>query len=221
MKLGELLDIVRIELDDVAGPAYLWSDSELIEYANDAQNEAARRGRLFVDSTTSAICSITLVPGTSAYALDPRVIRVNRAIVSGESRPLGFVMLRDLDDRLPGWESMEETPTIICPDYETGKIRLVGTPTASGTLKLTVVRLPLAAMNDLQDAIEIREEYQRNLRHWIEYRAYMKRDSETFKPDKAQECLGLFTAEFGPARPAYDEQWMNQHYMNDGWNGRY
>lgn len=220
MKVGDLLDETRAELDDVALP-YLWTDAELIGYADDAQREAARRGRLFVDSTTTAVARITLVAGTATYALDPRVIRVNRAIVDGESRPLMFKMLRDLDDQFPGWESMEETPTIICPDFETGKIRLVGTPTASGTLRLTVVRLPLVKLNDLQDDLEVRDEQQRNLRHWIMYRAYLKRDSETFKPDKAAEALQLFTAEFGPPRPAYDEQWMLQHYMDNGWNGRY
>lgn len=220
MRVGDLLDETRVELDDVAQP-YLWSDQELIGYADDAQKEAARRGRLLVDSTTASIASVALVAGTSTYALDPRVIRVNRAIVAGESRPLVFKMLRDLDDQFPGWEEVEETPTIICPDFETGKIRLIGTPTASGTLKLTVVRLPLVPLNDLQDTLEIREEYQRNLRHWIVFRAYMKRDSETYKPEKASEALQLFAAEFGPARPAYDEQWMLQHYMSDGWNGRY
>lgn len=219
MKLAELLNITRIELDDVAEP-YLWSDDELLEYANDAQNEACRRGRLLVDATTPAICQITMVANTAAYTLDPRVIRVNRAKVDGEAVPLAFCMTRDLDARFPGWEDWSETPRIIVPDWETNKVRLVGTPDAGGTLNLQVVRLPLVDMMDIDDEPEIRPEYQRNLRHWIKHRAYLKRDSETYDPKKAAECEARFVAEFGPARPAYDELWQQQQYETDFY-GRY
>lgn len=219
MTLGDLLDLWRKEIDDVAQP-YLWSDDEAIEYADDAQNEACRRGRLLVDSETTAVCNIALVDGTSSYALDSRVIRVNRAKVSGESSPLAFCMVRDLDERAPGWEDWSEsTPTILVPDWQSGKIRLVATPDAAGTLTMTVVRLPLVELNDADQSFEIRTEYVRNLRHWLSYRAYMKRDSETYNPQKAADALALFEREFGKPQPAYDELWAQQYYGNG--YGRY
>lgn len=221
MKLGELLDIVRrSDLDDTAQP-YLWSDDELTEYADDAQKQACRRGRLLVDSTTDAICEIAVVAGTSVYTLDPRVIRINRARLSSESLPLRFMQVRALDAQAPGWEDWEGTPEYLVPDWQSGGIRLVPNPTANATLGLTVVRLPLAELNDPDDDFEIRDEYLRELRHWIVYRAYMKRDSETFKPDKATEALALFEREFGPPQPAYAELWAQQYHAEDTFNGRY
>jgi hypothetical protein len=219
MKAAELLEIARIELDDVAAP-FLWSNPEMLEYLDDGQNEAARRGRLLVDSTTTATCQITVVSGTHTYTLDPRVIRVNRARLVDGDLPLSVVMMRDLDC-YPGWESWSETPRIYCPDWESGKIRLVGNPSAAGVLNMTVVRLPLLPVNDMHDTLELRAEHQRNLRHWVIYRAYLKRDSETYNPKKAAEALALFEREFGQPQPAYDELWMQQHYMTGNWNGRY
>ena len=220
MKIGELLDLWRREVDDVAGP-FLWSDDEAREYLDDAQIEAARRGRLLIDSTTTAICRITLVAGTAAYALDARVVRINRAKIAGETMPLRFCMMRDLDDRVAGWEDWSETPQIIVPDYETNKIRLVGTPDANGTLNMTVVRLPLETINDDDQSLELRSEHQRNLRHWMSFRAFSKRDSETHNPDRAVEALALFEREFGKPQPAYDELWQQQYYSGEAYIGRY
>ena len=220
MKVGELLELWRREVDDVAQP-FLWSDDEAREYLDDAQIEAARRGRLLIDSTTTAICQITLAAGTAAYALDPRVVRINRAKITGETTPLRFCMMRDLDRTAPGWEDWSETPRIIVPDYETNKVRLVGTPDAIGTLDMTVVRLPLLTLNDDEDSIELRAEHQRNLRHWMSYRAFSKRDSETYNDQKATECLALFEREFGKPQPAYDELWAQQYYSGDDYLGRY
>lgn len=220
MRLGELLDLWRREIDDVAQP-YLWADTEAMEYADDAQREAARRGRLFVDSTTQEVCEIALTANTAVYALDPRVIRVNRARIDGEALPLQFCMVRDLDRRAPGWEDWEGEPQFIVPDWESGKLRLVGVPQADGVLRLTVVRLPLVRLNDLEDVLEVREETQRNLRHWMSFRAYSKRDSEAYDKDKAMESLALFEREFGKPQPAYDELWAQQYYAEDLYLGRY
>ncbi|MFA5387503.1 MAG: DUF6682 family protein [Candidatus Paceibacterota bacterium] len=221
MKVGTLLDIVRrSDLDDAAQP-YLWSDDDLIEYADDAQNEACRRGRLLVDSTTADTCQIAVLAGTHTYALDARVIRVNRARLSGESRPLGFRQMRKLDDLSPGWEDWSGTPEVILPDWQEGSIRLVPSPDSAGTLNLTVVRLPLATINDPDDAFEVRDEHLRNLRHWIVYRAFLKRDSETYDPERAAQALALFEREFGPPQPAYAELWAQQYHSEDTGNGRF
>jgi hypothetical protein len=50
MNLKELRLAAREDLDDTAKP-YLWSDAFLNNGANEAENEAARRARLIVDSS--------------------------------------------------------------------------------------------------------------------------------------------------------------------------
>lgn len=215
MNLGALLDIVREELDDTVEP-YLWSNEFLADCATDAQNEACRRARLIVDSDTEDIAEIDLEANTATYALDPRVIRVERAIVDGESLPLRFMLRRHMDAQRPGWEDEEAaTPEIIIPDWSSRKIRLFPAPDAVGTLRLTVIRLPLAPLNDLDDEFEIPEHFQRNLRHWIKHRAFLKHDSETLDKKASADALTLFADEFGRSQPAYDEAWVQSHYLRD------
>lgn len=212
MKLDALLDVVRTEIDDLQEP-FLWSDRELIEYADDAQNEACRRARLLLDSEDATVCRIVLEAGTAVYALDPRVIRVERAIVAGDVMPLRMCLRRHVDRMLPGWEDMTAgPPEVLIPDWQSRSIRLVPAPEQAGTLRLTVVRLPLVALNDLDDEPEIPEHFHRNLRHWIIHRAYLKRDSETFDEQASMKALAWFTEEFGRAQPAYDEAWVQSHY---------
>lgn len=220
MKLRELIEIFRNEVDDAAEP-FLWTEEELIEYTNDAENEAARRGRLLVDSTTPEICEIALVAGTAAYALDPRVIFVRRARVASRSLPLARATLRDFDSEVPGWEAHTGTITSFITDYDTGKLRLYRKPTADDTLLLSVTRLPLNEMKKLDDAPEIHARFQRNLRHWLKFRAYSKQDAETKDDKKAAEGLALFVKEFGEASSAIDEEWISREQRGDVWDGSF
>lgn len=212
MKLARLREICRLEIDDVAEP-YGVTDEDLDECINDAQNEACRRARLLRDSTTTATSTIALVANTATYALDPRVIRVDRARISGETSPLAMMLMRDADRLLPGWEDYSAaTPYTLIPDYESGKIRLIPKPSANGTLLLTVIRLPLAEMDNDDDDLSIPEHHQRSLRHWVAYRIFSRPDSQLHDPKAAENSLTLFMAEFGQAQPAYDEAWVQTHY---------
>lgn len=220
MKASAVIAFARTLLDDLTEP-FLWSDAELIGHLNEAQNEAARRARLFVDSSTAEVARLTLTAGEATYALDPRVIRIERARLATEPRPLRMILTRDLDERLSGWEDSTDLVQWAVPDWETQKIRFVGIPQAAGTVNLTVLRLPLEPVTNADDDLEVAEHHARNLAHWICHRAYLKRDSETHNPAKSAEDLALFEREFGPPQPAYDEAWIIRHYSDDRYAGRY
>ena len=220
MKLRELIGLCRSETDDVTQP-YLWSDADWIEYAVDAENEACRRARLLIDSSTAAVCQIAVVAGTALYALDDLVLFVRRAKLSSQDIPLARVSYRDLDAFVPGWESHTGTPTHYATDYETGKVRLYPNPTANATLSLTVVRLPITDMNDLEDMPEIKAHYHRSLRFWMLYRAYAKQDSETKDDAKAATNLALFEQEFGKKSSAIDEEWIEREQAADPYDGTF
>lgn len=218
MKLRELLALVRSDLDDITAP-YLWSDPELIEYAVDAENEACRRARLLIDSSTAAICQIAVVANTALYPLDSRVIFVRRAKLSLDDRPLGRASVRDLDHAIVGWEGEATTPSHFVSDYETGKLRLYAKPVVDDTLNLTVVRLPVNDMNDMEDSPEINPRYHRSLRYWVMYRAYMKQDADTKDETKAATNLAFFEAEFGKKSSALDEEWIEREQAYDPFSG--
>jgi hypothetical protein len=219
MKLGQLEAVFRSEADD-ATEEYLWTPEEVYEFANDAQREACRRARLLRDSSTTAICQIAVTSSNALYTLDPRVLFVRRAKLASRSRPLVPHFLADMDSDSPGWDTLTGIVDSFLPDYETGKLRLFRIPTANDTLNLTVIRLPLADMADPEaDSPEISPAYHRSLVYWMLYRAYSKHDSETRNDKAAMENLAMFEQEFGKRSPAFDEQWIREQYIVDGYTG--
>jgi len=220
MTLEELISACRTErLDDAKDP-FLWSDDELTGYFNDAQDEACRRARLLVDSSTAAICSIAITANNALYALDPRVIFVRRAKVASRTKLLGFASYLDMDEHCAGWEDRTGTIEAVITDFETGTLRTYRTPTADDTLKLTVVRTALEPMAAGEDP-EIAPRFHRSLIEWACYRAYNKHDVDALDPKKAERALAEFEREFGPKSPAIDEIYQAMRQPFDGSDGRF
>lgn len=213
MQLQQLITLFRSEVDDAASP-HLWDDDEVLDFANDAQNEACRRARLLVDSSTAAICQIAVTTaGLGLLTLDPRVLFVRKARIAN-ALPLRRMNMQDMEAYDAYWQDASaSTPRFFIPDYETGKLQLWPKPSAASTLLLTVVRDPLAEMNDDQDTPEIAERYHRSLRFWMMFRAYSKQDSEANDPKKAADSLALFEQEFGQKSSAVDEAWIAREQM--------
>jgi hypothetical protein len=222
MKLQELISLTRAAADDVAVP-YLCSDDELKEFANDAENEACRRARLVTDATTPSICEIAVTSGTSTYALDKRVIFVRRAKLNSQHQALRSVDYRDLDEQDPSWESAQNAkPRAWVRNWESQRIRLWPTPNANDTLRLRVVRSPLAPMVSLSaDNPEIPERFHRGLVNWMLFRFFSKKDTQTQDDKRAAEYLALFEQEFGAKSSAIDETWINENHGHDSYEGLY
>lgn len=198
MNLGQLIAEFRREADDQITP-YLWSDTDITDYANDAQREACRRANLIQDSTSASITQVAVTGGQPLVTLNTKVLRVFRARLASQSAPLAIKGVRLLDTQMPGWESLAAaTPKVAIPDWQSGALLLVPSPVAGDTLKLTVFRLPLADMTLTTDIPEIAEEYHRHLVHWMLYRGYMRPDADSFNPAAAQAHEAAFTAQFGP-----------------------
>jgi hypothetical protein len=127
--------------------------------------------------------------------------------------------MQDLETSDPYWEDASATtyPCAFVPDWESGKLRFHPPPTAQLTALLTVVRDPLAEVTNEDDTPEIAARYHRSLRHWMAYRAYLKPDEDTYRPDKAKEAMALFEQEFGPKSSAIDEAWIQrEQFEGDG-----
>lgn len=221
MKRGKLRELSRELLGDTKLP-YLWSDIELNAHINEAEAEACRRARLLVDSSTAAICTITVTIDTAEFALDPRVVMVRRAKLASQTTPLVKKTMASLDEEAPGWQDdVASTPGYCYFDAGSTNIGIYPKADTADTMKLTVVRVPLAEMNDDEDIPEIPERYHYSLLHWVLHRAYLKRDAET-RDDKASlEALALFEAEFGKRRSAEVERFEMEHEGYDMDNGAY
>ena len=215
MNLGELKSAFRSAVMDMVKP-YLWSEDEVTEYAAEAEMEACRRAHLIVDST-SDLASATVSAGDPAVPYDGRIIRVRRARLASQSRPLTILVQRALDESVPGWESAAaSTPRVLIPDWETGSYRLYPPPVLDDTLLMSVVREPLNELAADDDTPEINRRYHRSLINWMRFRAYSKPDPDTANPGLAKEALALFEGEFGEKSRAIDEHWANEQYYDVG-----
>jgi hypothetical protein len=198
MTRQELVEMARVEyLDDVKDP-YLWSKEELSRYARQAEYEACRRtDRLIFDTTSTGIISMTVYATAPIQTLDSSIIQVKGVRYS--TTVLGKKTATEMDRDITGWR----TTTASAPtDYviEGRGLTTYPIPTTSGSfaLDLDVYRLPSGGMTSDSSYPEIPDEFHDDLVHWICYRAYMKRDTQTLNPKSAAESLALFERAFGP-----------------------
>lgn len=206
MTLKELIKLYRAESLDQFDPV-LCDDELLTIYANEAQDEACRRGQLLRDSS-SPWCTVQVEPGAEAIDLNPLAIRVLRAFVDGQVlQPLN---VDEMDAFFPGWQShpAREVPTHLVAGVTTDQLFLWPRPGKACTIKLTVQRLPKKPMQGCGDSPEIRRELHSALVGWLLYRAYSRTDSDLFDPNKAASALARFEEEFGRKASGRNEEWV-------------
>lgn len=236
MTLQQLITYFRDLAQDTATPNELWSDSLLAQFANEAQVEAARRSRLFIDSS-SVVTQYEVEAGDTSITLDARVIFVRKVRLASKTIPLTKIRAKDLDRYAPGWttEAAGDT-THYCSDYETGLVYFHRPFLVADTVNLTVVREPLNVMalsvdtvsgtttTHVSDAVdpEVRVRHQYKLVDWMLHRALNMRDiEEKYDPEAAKFHLGEFEAEFGKRSSAQDEEWIERENQYDDADGVY
>lgn len=209
MNLGQLIAAARADVDDTVVP-YKCTDEQFTRFANWAENEACRRGRLLLDSSTPEICTLNLAIGDDSVDLDERVLFVRRAKLVGRSVPLGRVSFRRLDREAPDWQSETGEIRAWVPDMADLQFRPYPIPTVASVVNLTVTRLPFEAMDAEDDAPEIRSHLHEALVHGMRYRYYTLPDEEMYDPKLAEQALGLFELEFGKKSSGLDEAWLSR-----------
>lgn len=206
MTLEELIDLYRADTLDNRQP-YFCEPELLAIYANEAQDEAGRRGQLIRDSVSS-ICTIAYAQGASSIPVSSKIVTILRAHIDGHI--VRTVSVDAMDDVFPGWEvdTTQTRPTHLVSGESDGVLMLWPKPAEAGTVKLTVLRLPIARMAGYDDAPEVREESHVALVNWMMYRAYSRADSDLYDERKAALALARFEAEFGSKASARNEQWV-------------
>jgi hypothetical protein len=202
---SDLIFIAREHYLDDTEQEYLWSDAYLLYALNEAQREACRRQRLLMDEETSAICELTLVSGTSLYSLDSRVLLVDQ-MRDASGNLIAQKTEEELSRDIPTWRTDTGEPLYFV--QKNRRIRLSPIPTDDEdgeTRYLSVWRLPLADIGP-DDSPEIDEEYHEFLLHWVAYKAFHRRDEDTYDPEKAGQHRVLFEDRFGsPVRAGVRE----------------
>lgn len=198
MTLTQLIALFRQEADDAVAP-YLFSDTAVTGWLNEAVEEACVRALLVKDWTTTAVCSIDVAAGTSTYNAHASIINITRAAFlptgGSDSTVLYQTTEFDLDRLQPGWRDETGEPEAFI--HHDTKIRLGCIPESAGTLSLEVNRIPLALMATGTDVPEIAARHHRTLVQWALFRAFSVPDSEVVDPNKAAMAEREFTKMFG------------------------
>lgn len=216
MTRSDLVREFRLFTQDTVAP-YLWETADILRWLEEAEREAAVRGRLLHESSDPDICSIAVSSGRATYPLHPLLYELDHIAFRGEGEQgrcrLRLVSQEWLDHLLPDWRDRSGRPEYAIQG-ETS-IRLVPTPDAAGTVLLEGYRLPVSPEPEVDPApddeteglgattFEIHQAHHRNLLDWALYRAYSVPDAETLDLGRAVDAERAFTAYFG-RRPDAD-----------------
>lgn len=227
MEVGDLISEFRTVTGDHGTPP-LWGDKSLIAWANEAQREAAIRAKLLRDFTTPEVVTIPLVAGQRVYRLHPKVfdidaVSMTRVFDGADPDPC----LRRLD--YAGWCGTEDVisgrlrtgwaDTFTMYDDASGDgfsgiaivLDRVPSDQYTGTLHLSVYRLPLEDLEFKTDEPEIAQQHHMKLLNWILYRAYSVRDAEMQDLGRAADHKALFTDDFGEMPDANVRRKQRRH----------
>lgn len=183
----ELADPTRIVADD-----QLWTDGELIRYINECCYEFARRTHYFMESTSS-ICQVAVTLGDQWVDISERILRIRRAKLALEQRPLRVADSGQMDDFGGDWDADTGTPRMIMMGEENGRARFDRIPTQNDTLNLAVYCLP-EAVDSVSDELPVPDHYIWKILPGVRSMAYGKQDADTFDANKALNLGGEFQA---------------------------
>lgn len=205
MTPADLLPIIRRDyLDEdpvvIGDPEKVarWPREFILRAIGEAQRQACLRQDLrhIFDDTTPELCEIDIAAGTTGYVMDYRVLRVKAARMDGATSDLRHVMREDLDRMMRNWQASTGIPRMFWVDQR--RLNLWPSPSASGTLRLSVWRLPLLPDPNWNDDLEWPGE-QEKLAHWVAYRAFLRPNPDTVQVELAKTHLSLFEQAFGAA----------------------
>lgn len=205
MNLGELIFRFRSATNDKVQP-YFWSDDEVTQWLNDAQEEAAIRGRLIHESDSDSLCEIKTTAGKATYWLKPQMYEITHASWDEDGTRsyclLSLTSTEELDKTDRQWRTRPASVphSVIQSDRS---VRLAPAPKGDGTLIIEAYRLPISQMESLDDEPEINQAHHRHLVSWALHRAFSVPDAEMFDPSRSEQSEREFTRYFGE-RPDSD-----------------
>lgn len=205
MTAQELLDQFRSEMVDTAKP-YLWSDTEVLGYMDDAYKMFVRLTGGIADFT-SDLTRVDIVAGEAVAEYDRRILRVMEAQRASDLGKIEVInqtdmtFKRDNDYGLVRPIYLDNTPgrvRYMVIGAERGKAKWVQLPEENDQAILYVYRLPLTSIerdgsNLAFEFDEIGEEHHTHLGLWMRHRGYMKADAETFDRGRADDFKKQFT----------------------------
>ena len=190
MTLGELMGHIRCNILRDSAEPYLWSDTELIRYINEAQNIFARRTHALTDDD-SDFTTFETVAGQSSYALDKRIVFVAElGIVSDDGDGnFSYCEVPDRTRKQLRNSYIKGRPQLHNLQVSSSKVRFYPVPDDVYTIVMMVARKPLRALKLTADIPEIDEDYHLALADYCASRALTNNDPEKANMASAKTFL--------------------------------
>jgi hypothetical protein len=194
----ELYDYFRSQIDDVVKP-YLWSDTEVWMYMNDAYRMFVRMMG-GVPDTTSKVTQVDIVKGEAEAEVSPLILKFRTARLLSTGRYLDIIS--EFDEHRIAFQDYGQTFVDVRDDRPgqvrymiTGKdhnerrgiVRWLRVPEADDVCQLSVLRLPLKKATPTCKFEDVREEHHMHFILWMKALAYNKQDADTFDRGRRDE----------------------------------
>lgn len=201
MNSTDLRNAFRSDVRDEVTP-YLWSDSEIYRYINDAQMQFCKREGGIRDATSS-ITQVPVVIGEAFADISPSILKVIQATRASDGRELEILNLETVQQMhasstdygaLASPNSMNTPGSLLAVilGMEAFKVRWIHIPAATDVVNLVVDRMALTPVTGANIDLEIAEEHHEHLLLWVKHRALLKQDAETYDKGRSDQFRAAF-----------------------------
>ena len=189
MNSTELLDYSRAQLVDAVRP-YLWSDSEIFIFMNEAQSMFCRLTDGIADANTPEVTVVPVVTGEIFAETHPAILTFRNASLSSTGVELDIKNHTDIHK----WANQTGQVTQMIIGLQDNLVRWNYTPAVDDEVNLLVYRRPLEDITDADQELEVDGRHHVSLVHWIKHLAFGKQDTETYDGNASEQAGMAFRA---------------------------
>ena len=193
----ELIARFRNDIEDTVEP-FLWSEVEVLEYLDEAQDDFVYKTRMFTRQITLAYTALDTTVNIPSYLVDVRrgfAPSGKRLTLVNEEEWADQRLVSDYGFQVSTnqWETDQAAePTTLITDITTGKYRLYPIPTATDELSLNIFNTPLSTPID-GDELEVTDKKsQRIIMLKVHSLAYLKHDSQTLNKGLSDDFSEMY-----------------------------
>lgn len=167
---------------------YLWSDDEVLVYANEAQLMFCRLTEGIADVSTPEVVNIPVCTGEILAPVHPAILTFRLALLASTGRKLDIINHTDVQS----WANATGNIYSMIVGMEDGVVRWGATPAVDDEVNLMVFRMPLTDITDFDQDLEIDSKHHVSLVHWMKHLAYLKDDTEVFDKAASDKAKATF-----------------------------
>jgi hypothetical protein len=202
---GDMVEEVNWKNDDTG---LLWSNREIVGYANQAQIEFCHRQPILDRASTPSLTQIVVTAGTARYNYGAQIMAIKAAKYVDDNDDEFDLIKRtssEMDDTFSDWDKetngTQAVPSFYVEDTDHRAFWLYPTPLVGGTVHMIVDRLPVTQMqwkSRHTNTPEIDPQFHYDLVDWMLHRAYLKVDAETYSQTLSDRFATSFEERVGP-----------------------